>query len=1101
MNTVSERWLRAVRWVLTCCLMLQAPWCWASWTLTTNGEAGFNSPTAYANLRKIDFSTSTPVTAAANNTLSSEQTASRLSYSAPTSASFSEADTSAATGMSGKHVKWVSGTATGYKSMTISFPNGGTSYVAFAWYLGLKDQDGAAVTYNFSDGTSQTLYSCNNSSSSTCLGAYVPGNFLSNLFNLLTLCLLGCNEYDTVYLSYVPTNGVKITSVTLSNGRCDGCGLLWSNTSQNMYVDNISYVDSTVGPHHLEITTGSASVNAGSTITFTVKACADASCSTTFTTGMSGTLTLSGTGLTVTYPSGQTYTIGARSATTTITASVTPAGTATVALSAPSMTPTGSPSVYCGFGVAAASGNSCTLTVIQPLDHLELLSSSADTVACNPVTFTIKACSNSTCSTPYTGGVTGTLAASGTDLVGFSTSFSIAAGSSSTTYSTLLGLSNLAANSATATAALSGTSPTPINAVPVFYGMGAASGTSGGSQSIVVRRAALVFDVPNHAAETTQSISVRAVRADNSTNACTPAFADVDKSVTFKCAYGNPTSGFKAVRVADNTYGTYAALNAGNSAAAACDTGGRALTLRFNSSGVAAANVLYADVGQVTLTATHTDNSLTMSGSDTFVAAPSDFSLAVTTPGNLVAGTNFSGTVTARNALAAATPNFGRELSPESVSIGFARTQPGGTGAVNGTWTVGSIGGFSAGAATSSSLRWTEVGRGDLTATLSDADANGYLGSGHRPSGSSTGTWISCASENGTCSLPTGATATVRYGASGQFAMLTGRTGSVACNNATFGDPVVGVSKACHYIVTAGAHTAYTGAAGPFIPDHFDVSLTPGCGSFTYSGQPFTATVTARNALNDTTLNYAGTGTTTNSHAKAVTLQDTSATPAGTLSNTSMAAASFVAGVGSTSPTYTFSTKPYALTSGVPIRAYNSDGVTSSGAGNGSLMVRSGRLAFSNEFGSEKAPLQVPVQAQYWSDKAWVLNSADSCTTVPASAVAVSGYTNSRGESTTAWTTSASSISLSNGIGVLTLSAPTGGLTGSADVALNLGVSGVDVACAGTHPVTSTPAGLVWLRSRYGNCATTFDRDPSARITFGIYSPESRKTVHVRQIF
>jgi hypothetical protein len=54
-----------------------------------------------------------------------------------------------------------------------------------------------------------------------------------------------------------------------------------------------------------------------------------------------------------------------------------------------------------------------------------------------------------------------------------------------------------------------------------------------------------------------------------------------------------------------------------------------------------------------------------------------------------------------------------------------------------------------------------------------------------------------CASENGTCGVPAGTKATVLYGANGRFHARGGVTGSLACNNATFGDPVFGTGKAC----------------------------------------------------------------------------------------------------------------------------------------------------------------------------------------------------------------------------------------------------------------------------------------------------------------
>jgi MSHA biogenesis protein MshQ len=98
-------------------------------------------------------------------------------------------------------------------------------------------------------------------------------------------------------------------------------------------------------------------------------------------------------------------------------------------------------------------------------------------------------------------------------------------------------------------------------------------------------------------------------------------------------------------------------------------------------------------------------------------------------------------------------------------------------------------------------------------------------------------------------------------------------------------------------------------------------------------------------------------------------------------------------------------------------------------------------------------------------------------------------------------TTAASSGTLSGGQGTLTLSAPTGASTGSVDLAINLG-SGTapDQACTTTHP-SLTGAGVPWLRSQNGTCAATWDRDPSARASFGIYSPETKKTVHAREIF
>jgi MSHA biogenesis protein MshQ len=291
---------------------------------------------------------------------------------------------------------------------------------------------------------------------------------------------------------------------------------------------------------------------------------------------------------------------------------------------------------------------------------------------------------------------------------------------------------------------------------------------------------------------------------------------------------------------------------------------------------------------------------------------------------------------------------------------------------------------------------------------------------------------------------------------------------------------------------------------GPFRPHHFDVAVTPACGGgtgFTYSGQPFGVTVTARNAANATTLNYdGGTGTSPN-FAKSVTLSDAPTLGLGSFNGTDAVAATlFGAGVANATPAYSFGSKQTAQQT-LTVRATDADTVSSSGYAEGSTALRSGRLRLFNAFGSEKSALQMQLQAEYWSGSVWALNNLDSCTALTASAVALSNYRSGQGGAG-GWTTTAStSGALSGGRGTLTLAAPSGGSTGSVDVALNLGNgAGADQACTSSHPAT-TGAAVPWLRSQNGSCAATWDRDPSARASFGIYSPETRKTVHVREIF
>ena len=73
------------------------------------------------------------------------------------------------------------------------------------------------------------------------------------------------------------------------------------------------------------------------------------------------------------------------------------------------------------------------------------------------------------------------------------------------------------------------------------------------------------------------------------------------------------------------------------------------------------------------------------------------------------------------------------------------------------------------------------------------------------------------------------------------------------------------------------------------------------------------------------------------------------------------------------------------------------------------------------------------------------------------------------------------------------MSAPAPTPTGRLQFAINLGSTTADQSCT-SGLGTTVGAALPWLRSRNGACAAGYDRDPSARASFGIYSPETRKT-------
>jgi hypothetical protein len=55
--------------------------------------------------------------------------------------------------------------------------------------------------------------------------------------------------------------------------------------------------------------------------------------------------------------------------------------------------------------------------------------------------------------------------------------------------------------------------------------------------------------------------------------------------------------------------------------------------------------------------------------------------------------------------------------------------------------------------------------------------------------------WVFCAYEHGFCSAPYGAM--IHYGLNGVFAHRRSPPGGLPCDNATFGDPLLGAHKRC----------------------------------------------------------------------------------------------------------------------------------------------------------------------------------------------------------------------------------------------------------------------------------------------------------------
>ncbi len=318
-----------------------------------------------------------------------------------------------------------------------------------------------------------------------------------------------------------------------------------------------------------------------------------------------------------------------------------------------------------------------------------------------------------------------------------------------------------------------------------------------------------------------------------------------------------------------------------------------------------------------------------------------------------------------------------------------------------------------------------------------------------------------------------------RYDEAGYFRLLpygvvdTGFTAVDAASGdctADFSNTPVGGKYGCWF--GNGTASAYFGR---FIPHHFDTEVTPGCGGFTYSGQPFGLKVTAKNAGGGITQNYRGT------FAKNVTLADANGN-AGSFSPASVASTSFSNGIADlTTPAsvaFTFSNKRTAPAT-IQVRA--TDGEASSANGTeGSTAIRSGRLVLSNAHGSEKLPLAMPLETQYWNGGVWLTNSDDSCTDITSSLVFVKNP---------AALPTPSGGGISQGKGTLTFTAPN--QKGSVEVCANIGSDG-------NHPVSTCRNGSShpWLQGSWDGDGQ-FNDNPAARATFGIY--EQRRPVIYRR--
>ena len=569
-------------------------------------------------------------------------------------------------------------------------------------------------------------------------------------------------------------------------------------------------------------------------------------------------------------------------------------------------------------------------------------------LTCAPQTVTVTACADAACSVKYTGGTDVTVSPGGT----------------------LTPIDSSGVATASVRQYTVGTATLSLTSVPGATGALVCKRSSDNSSSCDMSFAAtgLMVNPVNHNSAVATAFNISALQDKPNEQACVPLFRNASKDLTLSCGYSNPATGTLPVLVK----GTGAFVPLAASASSACSATGQSVNLAFDNAGVATATMLYADAGKLTLNAKYesasgSDKGLKMQGSGEVVVAPYDFVFsAIATPQR--AGLAVTGvapatvvSVSARNALKAVTPNFGREAAAPAVLLGRTVVEPTFAGHAEPS-ADGSLG-FSGGVLIATGMSWKEVGLVQFTASL-----NNYLG-WQRPA-------------------VNGVVPPLASGTSGQVQFIPHHFITELIKKDDGDEPAAtnGIATPCAAPLTC----ANDGEKG----------------RYAYSGQAIGVRVTARALGGATTQNYdelnpgvlapvllegldAATGT----------ISFPPSTPDGSsrltdgskaqTTVTGVAPAKFTLGIARSMVAYRFPGK-----AGVPVTVaptdvllrasstYPGGAVVSSSSAliqnEARMTVLSGQWQVAHGYGSELLPVRLAVQVQYWNGTKWITNLLDS---------------------------------------------------------------------------------------------------------------------------
>lgn len=258
----------------------------------------------------------------------------------------------------------------------------------------------------------------------------------------------------------------------------------------------------------------------------------------------------------------------------------------------------------------------------EQVDHFEILHDGV-ALTCQPETVTIRACADENCDQLFTDPVQATLAPSdgwqGGNVVNITGGFGEAT------------LQNTVAGEVTLDVIGSQPSTRP-QAVTLCQAGG--GGLSAANCILEFFDSGLAFDVPDLISHRPSGpVEVRAVRRDNATQACVPAFENVERPVQFWSTYINPDETNRPVSRALSVDGEDVSGDSGSPTT---------IDLDFGPGGIAEIEVRYPDAGQMQLegrylgSAATEDEDLVMPGSNQFVSVPAG--LCVRTGGECAAG-------------------------------------------------------------------------------------------------------------------------------------------------------------------------------------------------------------------------------------------------------------------------------------------------------------------------------------------------------------------------------------------------------------------------------------------------------------------------------